>query len=72
MYLLIGLGKKVFLADALAALADPVFTQAAQGPLTSGQAWTAAWRFRCRSISTFPAIPIWRSYCADAGLYVAL
>jgi D-alanyl-lipoteichoic acid acyltransferase DltB (MBOAT superfamily) len=42
---LIGLTKKLFLADALAAQGDPIFAQAAQGSVTIGEAWTAALSF---------------------------
>src|SRR6266576_3240665 len=42
---LIGLTKKIFLADALSAQCDPIFAQAAQGPVTIGEAWTAALSF---------------------------
>lgn len=41
----IGLAKKVFLADALAAIATPLFAKAAQAPLTTGEAWTATFAF---------------------------
>jgi D-alanyl-lipoteichoic acid acyltransferase DltB (MBOAT superfamily) len=44
-FLLIGLSKKIFLADALAAFVDPVFAQAATDPVTTGQAWIAALGF---------------------------
>ncbi len=42
---LIGLAKKVLLADALAPLADPVFAAAGHHALTQGEAWTAALAF---------------------------
>ena len=42
---LMGLGKKVLLADALAALADPVFAASADRALAMGEAWTAALAF---------------------------
>jgi alginate O-acetyltransferase complex protein AlgI len=42
---LIGLAKKILLADALASHADPVFANAAAGPVTTGEAWTAALAF---------------------------
>jgi alginate O-acetyltransferase complex protein AlgI len=42
---LIGLAKKLFLADALAAAAEPVFAKAGQGALGSGEAWTGALAF---------------------------
>jgi alginate O-acetyltransferase complex protein AlgI len=42
---LIGLGKKILLADSLAPLADPVFAAAGQHALTQGEAWTAALAF---------------------------
>jgi len=38
---LMGLGKKIFLADDLAAQVDPVFARAAAGTLSTGDAWTA-------------------------------
>ncbi|MGE3623043.1 MAG: MBOAT family protein [Bdellovibrionales bacterium] len=42
---IIGLCKKIFLADALAAISDPVFAKAALGAVTIGQAWSAALAF---------------------------
>lgn len=45
VFLLIGLMKKIFLADELAKLADPVFAQASSGAVSVGQAWTAALGF---------------------------
>jgi alginate O-acetyltransferase complex protein AlgI len=39
---LIGLMKKVLLADSLAMIADPLFAQAASAPLAFAPAWTAA------------------------------
>ncbi|HVZ07191.1 MBOAT family O-acyltransferase [Rhodopila sp.] len=39
---LIGVAKKVLLADTLAMLADPLFAHAQTAPLTAAQAWTAA------------------------------
>ena len=39
---LIGVTKKVVLADTLAMLADPLFHQATLAPLSAAQAWTAA------------------------------
>jgi alginate O-acetyltransferase complex protein AlgI len=42
---LLGLGKKVLLADALASHVDPVFAAAGHGPLAPGDAWTAALGF---------------------------
>jgi alginate O-acetyltransferase complex protein AlgI len=42
---LIGLGKKLFIADALAALADPIFAKAGHGAVTVGEAWTGALAF---------------------------
>ncbi len=41
----IGLTKKVLLADRLAEIADPLFTQAASQTLTFGQAWSATLAF---------------------------
>ncbi len=38
---LIGVAKKVLLADTLAMVADPLFIHAAAGPLTAVQAWVA-------------------------------
>ena len=52
---LIGLAKKVVFADALAALADPVFTQAASGPVSCGAAWTAALAFPLQIYFDFSA-----------------
>jgi len=42
---LLGLGKKILFADALASHADPVFANAALGAVTPGEAWTAALAF---------------------------
>jgi alginate O-acetyltransferase complex protein AlgI len=42
---LIGLGKKILIADALATHADPVFRAAANAAVTPGDAWTAALAF---------------------------
>jgi alginate O-acetyltransferase complex protein AlgI len=42
---LIGLGKKILLADSLAPLADPVFAAAGLRALTQGEAWTGALAF---------------------------
>ena len=42
---LMGLGKKMLFADALASHADPVFAAAAHGAVTTGEAWTAALAF---------------------------
>jgi len=42
---LMGLGKKILLADSLAPLADPVFAAAGQHAPTQGEAWTAALAF---------------------------
>src|SRR6202042_2496481 len=42
---LIGLGKKVALADALATHADPVFAAAGERALTMGEAWNGALAF---------------------------
>ncbi|MBS0643173.1 MAG: MBOAT family protein [Proteobacteria bacterium] len=39
---LIGVTKKVLLADTLAMLADPLFAQAQSAPLSAAEAWTAA------------------------------
>ena len=41
----IGLSKKIFLADALASHADPIFAKAGHGALTTGEAWTGALAF---------------------------
>jgi alginate O-acetyltransferase complex protein AlgI len=41
----IGLAKKVLLADRLAEIADPLFTQAAGRSLTFGEAWSATLAF---------------------------
>jgi alginate O-acetyltransferase complex protein AlgI len=41
----IGLSKKIFLADALASHADPIFAKAGHAALTTGEAWTAACAF---------------------------
>ncbi|HTS94920.1 MAG TPA: MBOAT family protein [Stellaceae bacterium] len=42
---LIGLAKKVLLADALSATADPIFAKAAQASIGTGEAWTGALAF---------------------------
>jgi len=42
---LIGLGKKIFIADALAATADPIFARSAVPGLSVGDAWSAALAF---------------------------
>jgi alginate O-acetyltransferase complex protein AlgI len=42
---LCGLVKKIFIADALASHADPVFAQAGHAAVSSGEAWTAALAF---------------------------
>ena len=42
---LIGLGKKIFIADALAATADPIFANAVAPGLGIGDAWSAALAF---------------------------
>ncbi|GAB3439402.1 MBOAT family O-acyltransferase [Insolitispirillum peregrinum] len=41
----IGLGKKVFLADALAALSNPLYAQAGKAALGTTEAWTAVLAF---------------------------
>ncbi len=62
----IGLFKKTVIADSFALWTDPMF-KAAAGGSTPGMAmaWVAPSPIRCRSISTSPAIPTWRS--ASAG-----
>ena len=42
---IIGLSKKILLADALASHADPIFAVAGHGTLTMGEAWTGALAF---------------------------
>ena len=42
---LIGLAKKIFLADALAANCDPIYANAATGPISIGDAWTGIFTF---------------------------
>jgi len=42
---LCGLAKKVFIADALASHADPVFAQAGHAAISAGEAWSAALAF---------------------------
>ncbi|HYM03449.1 MAG TPA: MBOAT family O-acyltransferase [Stellaceae bacterium] len=42
---LIGLGKKIFIADGLSALADPIFAKAAHAAPSVGEAWTGALAF---------------------------
>jgi len=42
---LLGLAKKILLADALASAADPIFARAGSTALTAGEAWTAALAF---------------------------
>jgi alginate O-acetyltransferase complex protein AlgI len=66
---MLGLIKKTLLADTLATGADLVF---AQDPahLTSSDAWWGSCSSHCKSISTFPAIPTWRSAshaCSASG-----
>ena len=39
---MLGFGKKVLLADTAALVCDPLYSQAALGPLGAGQAWLAA------------------------------
>ena len=59
---LLGLAKKVVLADTFARFSDVGFAAAAHGAsLSFIEAWYAAAPTRCRSISTSPAIPTWRS-----------
>ena len=41
MFIVLGLMQKVLLADPLAQAIDPVYAQAAAGPLKSGEAWMA-------------------------------
>jgi len=41
-FFILGLAKKVLLADTLAPLADPVFASVASGPVSPGDAWFAA------------------------------
>src|ERR1700730_6539012 len=40
-FILTGLFEKIFLGDRLARIIDPVYAQAATGPLTNGDAWLA-------------------------------
>src|SRR5215469_7737144 len=42
---LIGLAKKIFIADALASHADPIFAKAGHAAVSIGEAWTAALSF---------------------------
>lgn len=42
---MIGLSKKVFIADALAALANPLYVKAGHSALSTGDAWTATLAF---------------------------
>src|SRR3984893_5998152 len=44
-FFVIGLAKKVFIADALGAQADPIFAKAAHSALSVGEAWTGALAF---------------------------
>jgi D-alanyl-lipoteichoic acid acyltransferase DltB (MBOAT superfamily) len=41
-FFVLGLAKKVLIADPLATIADPVFAAAATGPVTAAAAWTGA------------------------------
>ena len=60
----IGLGKKMLIANTLAAPADQIFALPA-AELTAAHAWLGDRRAtRCRSTSTSPATPTWRSASA--------
>jgi alginate O-acetyltransferase complex protein AlgI len=54
-FFVIGLAKKLFLADPLAAHADPVFASAAVGPISIGEAWTGALAFPLQIYFDFSA-----------------
>jgi alginate O-acetyltransferase complex protein AlgI len=51
----IGLAKKLFLADPLARHADPVFAAAAAGAISTGEAWTGALAFPLQIYLDFSA-----------------
>ena len=40
-FIAMGLFEKIFLADRIGRIIDPIYAQAAQGPLTNGDAWLA-------------------------------
>ena len=59
---LLGLAKKLVLADTFAQFSDVGFAAAAQGaPLTLFEAWYAAASYALQIYFDFPAIPTWRS-----------
>ena len=63
----LGLGKKVLIANTLGRVADPVFSLAPASSRTT-LAWLGSSATRCRSISTSPATPTWRSgSCASSA-----
>jgi len=61
-FFIIGLAKKVLIADSIAAYANSIFNAAHKGfPLTSAEAWLGRWRIPSSCISIFPAIRTWPS-----------
>jgi alginate O-acetyltransferase complex protein AlgI len=52
---IIGLGKKLFLADSLARVVDPIFANAAAGSITVGGGWTATLGFTLQVYFDFSA-----------------
>jgi alginate O-acetyltransferase complex protein AlgI len=51
----LGFAKKVFVADPLARISDPLFAKAAQAALSFGEAWTAALAFSFQLFLDFSA-----------------
>jgi D-alanyl-lipoteichoic acid acyltransferase DltB (MBOAT superfamily) len=51
----LGFAKKVLLADRLSEIADPLFAQAAQHPLSFGEAWSATLAFTLQLFCDFSA-----------------
>lgn len=56
-----GLTKKLLIADNIAPIANGVFALGAHPPLV--EAWVGCWPTRFNSILIFPAIPTWPSAC---------
>ena len=74
MLFVIGVTKKVALADTLAMTADPLFARLTGAPLGFGEAWVAALAYTLQIyFLTFPAIPTWRSgWHVDVRVAVAV
>ena len=65
----IGLGKKVLLANQMGAVWEEIAAMSAPSVVT---AWLGRWHLRSRSISISPAIPIWPSVwagCSASGFW---